>query len=132
MAAQAMADLSLRDVDPGMASQQAEMMSQSVSGETWAAMFEATYEFDVTPMLSQISPPTLVVHRVEDAAQPFRMAQDMATTIPNARLVPVSGSSPRLTSNLESPALCDPPPNAILPCTQKVIDFAKWPQHGHY
>jgi class 3 adenylate cyclase/pimeloyl-ACP methyl ester carboxylesterase len=93
IAVQAMSDQSLRAVDPEMASQQAEMLTRSVSGENWAAMFEATYEFDATPMLSHISAPTLVVHRVADAITPFQLAQDIATTIPNARLVPVSGKA---------------------------------------
>jgi class 3 adenylate cyclase/pimeloyl-ACP methyl ester carboxylesterase len=103
MAVRALADISLRDVHPEKATQLGEMLLQSMSGENGAAMFMASYEFDLIPFLPELSTPILIVHRVDDGGVPFRLAQEMAAAIPNARLVPVPGKA-------NNPAGGDPRP----------------------
>ncbi len=93
MAVRAFGDISLRDVDPEKATQQGEMMLQSLSGETFATASMASYEWDLVPILPEVTVPTLIVHRVDDTGVPFRLAQEMAAIIPNARLVPVPGQA---------------------------------------
>jgi class 3 adenylate cyclase/pimeloyl-ACP methyl ester carboxylesterase len=113
MAVRAYADLSLRDVDPEAAGQQADILQHSVSGEVFAAIFNSSYEWDVMPILGEIAVPTLVTHRLDDAVIPFSLAQEMASQIPNARFVPVPG-------NCNQPAGGDPRP--ILDAIHRFLD----------
>jgi class 3 adenylate cyclase/pimeloyl-ACP methyl ester carboxylesterase len=49
----------------------------------------ATGEVDVTPLLSQIRVPTLVMHSRQEARVPFELGRRMAAGIPGARFVPL-------------------------------------------
>ena len=92
MAARALGDLSLREDDPAMASQQADMLMQSIAGDAFANIAQRSWETnDVLSLLPAIPVPTLIVHRVDDAGAPFHLAQKMASDIPNARLVALKG-----------------------------------------
>lgn len=69
----------------------AEMLRNSITGETMARFIEAHADQDVTPLLTRIECPTLVCHSVDDAYVPFALGQRIAELIPNARLVPLQG-----------------------------------------
>jgi pimeloyl-ACP methyl ester carboxylesterase len=49
--------------------------------------------FDLESILGKIRAPTLVVHRRDDRAAPFAHGQRLASQIPNARFLPLEGST---------------------------------------
>ena len=55
------------------------------------ALMDLYREVDVREALPLVAQPTLVLHRSEDYALPFRMARYLAEHIPNARLVELPG-----------------------------------------
>jgi class 3 adenylate cyclase/pimeloyl-ACP methyl ester carboxylesterase len=89
-AAQAFADLPGRRELPDAGVHAAQVYSQSASGEFVARLLTRGFETtDVTPLLSSIRVPTLVLHWSDDPMFSFRLAQDLAAKIPQARLVPL-------------------------------------------
>lgn len=56
-----------------------------------AALLESGYELDVKQMLRDVRSPTLVIHRRDDRAVRSRFGVEIASTIPNARLVMLEG-----------------------------------------
>src|SRR2546428_5284015 len=71
----------------------AAFIRESVTRETAAAEMVACRDFDVIDLLPQVSVPTLVIHRRELPFPTVEVAQSLAATIPNARLVLLEGSS---------------------------------------
>jgi pimeloyl-ACP methyl ester carboxylesterase len=80
---------------PGGTKEQAdwfnELQRMTVSGEIAARMHEASGEFDVTALLSQVNVPTLVLHARDDARVPFETGRRMAAGIPGAQFVALPG-----------------------------------------
>jgi class 3 adenylate cyclase len=90
-AAQVFADLPVRQELPEAGVHQAQLYVQSTTGEFVARLLlEGIASTDVTAMLGEVRVPTLVLHRSEDPMFPFRLAQDLAGRIPQARLRPLS------------------------------------------
>jgi len=54
---------------------------------------EGMFRTDVTPYLSRLTMPTLVMHRRDDNAVPFENGRQMAALIPNAQFVPLAGDA---------------------------------------
>ena len=77
--------------DPAHVAQFTEVERVSASADTAARILEVNMGVDVTPLLKDVRAPTLVVHRRGDAVCPFRVAREMATLIPDARLEPLEG-----------------------------------------
>jgi len=67
------------------------LMRASTSGENAARTLETTLAMDVTPLLKTVRAPTLVTHRKGDPVHPFELAREMASLIPDARLMPLEG-----------------------------------------
>ena len=65
---------------------------QAASARTAAALLQQVYSNDVRDQLPQVRAPTLVVHRREDRAIPYRLGREVAAGIPGAALVPLEGS----------------------------------------
>jgi pimeloyl-ACP methyl ester carboxylesterase len=59
--------------------------------EVVARILEFAYRSDVVHLLAGLRVPTLVLHRHQDRAIPFRLGREMASLIPNARFVPLEG-----------------------------------------
>jgi class 3 adenylate cyclase len=94
MAAQTIADTNGRREYPEEAGQLGDWYYQSVSREAYLAMTDperATRPADVTPMLSEVRAPTLVLHRIADPVIPFAAGQKLAAGIPGARFVLLEG-----------------------------------------
>jgi len=93
VAAQSIADLGGRRVFPEAGEQLADLYRGSISGEDAGRLFEAAAlpDWDGEPYLPKISVPTLVIHRRGDNLYPYAIAQMMAASIKNARLVPLDG-----------------------------------------
>jgi pimeloyl-ACP methyl ester carboxylesterase len=63
----------------------------SASPEVAADLLEACYRTDVRAVLPRLRVPTLVLHRQEDRAVPFRLGREVAALIPGATLAPLHG-----------------------------------------
>jgi class 3 adenylate cyclase len=86
------ADIAGREEFPGAHAQYAEWYRMSAEGEMTGRILEACFNADVTQDLSQITCPTLVLHRPKDPAMAFQAGQSIAAGIPNARFVPLPGT----------------------------------------
>lgn len=65
---------------------------QSSSAEVAAEILaEGMFRADVSHLLPKLSMPTLVLHRRDDSAVRFECGRQLASLIPNARLVPLPG-----------------------------------------
>ncbi len=63
----------------------------SVKGHMAARIQATINDLDVTPLLPQVSVPTLVMHARDDALVPFEAGRRMAARIRGARFVPLDG-----------------------------------------
>jgi class 3 adenylate cyclase len=66
-----------------------EMQRISASPENAAALLSAMPDTDVSELLSQVRPPTLVGHCRGDAIVPFEAGRELAAGIPGARFLPL-------------------------------------------
>ena len=98
----------------------------SASPEVAARRVETVAGIDVTRLLAKVKAPTLVLHCRDDGVVPFEAGEELAASIPGARLVPLDGENHLFLAG--SPAhrefinavydfLGDPPPPAHLPGT---------------
>jgi pimeloyl-ACP methyl ester carboxylesterase/DNA-binding CsgD family transcriptional regulator len=71
----------------------ARLQRAATSAQSAVEVLAQCYEIDVTDLLAQVAAPTLVVHRREDRAIPYRAGRDLAARIPGARLVSLPGRS---------------------------------------
>ncbi len=86
-AAKLFADSPVRGENPDAGVHQAQQYIESASGDFVARMLVRGFETtDVTGLLSKVRPPTLIMHRADDPLYPLRVAQRLASAIPNARL----------------------------------------------
>lgn len=89
MTSQMLADVGLRTQEPEFTVRLAEHYRWTMSGEWFADMCEEVVDQEVD--LGSIGVPTIVLHRRDDATQPFASAQRLAAGIPDARLLPLEG-----------------------------------------
>ncbi|PTR28968.1 pimeloyl-ACP methyl ester carboxylesterase [Rhodococcus sp. OK519] len=71
----------------------ARLQQEAASPDLAVGLLAQCYETDVTDLLARVTAPTLVVHRREDRAMPYRAGRELAAHIPGARLVSLPGSS---------------------------------------
>jgi len=69
----------------------AKYLRESAAPETVARILDFAYRSDVVHLLASLRVPTLVLHRHQDRAIPFRLGRELASLIPNARFVPLEG-----------------------------------------
>jgi class 3 adenylate cyclase/pimeloyl-ACP methyl ester carboxylesterase len=86
-----MLDVFVPGAQPAFRQQFAEYQRQSATAQDAVSMLEALGQYEVTPLLSQIATPTLVVHRRDDRASPFQQGRETASQIRGARFVPLEG-----------------------------------------
>jgi len=65
---------------------------EGATGDMAANLLEMDYQADVRDLLPKIEVPTLVLHRRNDRAVPFRLALDLASSLPGARLTTLEGN----------------------------------------
>jgi class 3 adenylate cyclase/pimeloyl-ACP methyl ester carboxylesterase len=70
-----------------------ELQRQSGSAETVMAVIGEIGRTDVRDLLPQIQCPTLVAHVRGDLSVPFELGRDIASSIPNARFVPLESNN---------------------------------------
>lgn len=99
----------------------------SASPDVAARHLEASAAMDISAMLPKVKVPTLVLHCREDCVAAFDLGEELAASIPGARLVPLEGENHLFLP--DSPAhrdfihavyefLGDPPPPSHLPGTR--------------
>jgi pimeloyl-ACP methyl ester carboxylesterase len=66
-----------------------EMQRRSCSPETAARIVKLSNVLNVVPLLPQVRVPTLVMHSTQDARIPLEQGRAIASSIPNARFVPL-------------------------------------------
>lgn len=71
----------------------ARFQREAATAETAASLLELVYRLDVRGHLPLVRQPTLVVHRRDDRAVPYRLGREVAATIPGATFVPLQGSA---------------------------------------
>jgi class 3 adenylate cyclase/pimeloyl-ACP methyl ester carboxylesterase len=86
-----MLDVLAPGAQPELRQQFAEYQRQSATAEDAVSMLETLTQYEVTPLLSQIATPTLVLHRRDDRASPFQQGREIASQIRGARFVPLEG-----------------------------------------
>jgi pimeloyl-ACP methyl ester carboxylesterase len=87
----ALADIFMPGADAAAREMFAKHQRECATTETAAKTLEQVYKNDVVHFLPRLRVPTLVLHRQQDRAMPFRLGRELASLIPNARFVPLEG-----------------------------------------
>jgi DNA-binding CsgD family transcriptional regulator len=69
------------------------LQREATTAETAAAVLALVYRLDVRDLLPLVRSPTLVVHRRDDRAVPYRLGREVAAAIPGATFIPLKGSA---------------------------------------
>ena len=69
------------------------MQREAATAETAAALLQLVYRLDVRAQLPLVRAPTLVVHRRDDRAVPYRLGREVAAAIPGATFIPLQGGA---------------------------------------
>jgi pimeloyl-ACP methyl ester carboxylesterase/DNA-binding CsgD family transcriptional regulator len=88
-----LSDIFLGEVDSKEQERFARFQRLAASADTAAALLEQVYRNDVRDQVALVKAPTLVVHRREDRAVPYRLGREVAAGITGATLVPLEGSA---------------------------------------
>ncbi|GBG36720.1 alpha/beta fold hydrolase [Mycobacterium montefiorense] len=71
----------------------ARLQRGAATAEAAAALLGLVYRLDVRGYLPNVYSPTLVVHRRDDRAVPYRLGREVAAAIPGAALISLPGSA---------------------------------------
>jgi len=88
-----LADIFLGDADSVEQERLARYQRDATSPETAAVLLELIYRNDVRSDLSHVRAPTVVVHRRDDRAIPYRLGRELAAGIRTAKLIPLAGNA---------------------------------------
>lgn len=88
-----LADIFSGDADRDEQERLARYQRDAASPETAAVLLELIYRNDVRSELGRVRAPTLVVHRRDDRAIPYRLGRELAAGIPTATLIPLAGNA---------------------------------------
>jgi pimeloyl-ACP methyl ester carboxylesterase/DNA-binding CsgD family transcriptional regulator len=88
-----LADIFLPDGSAESKALFARLQREAASAETAVDLLAQCYDTDVTDLLGRVTASTLVVHRRDDRAIPYRAGRELAAQIPGARLVSLPGRS---------------------------------------
>ena len=81
----------------------AKYIRECATPEVVAKILDFSYSIDVVHLLASVRVPTLVLHRHQDRAIPFRLGRELASLTPNARFVPLEGrENPPWAGDFES------------------------------
>jgi pimeloyl-ACP methyl ester carboxylesterase/DNA-binding CsgD family transcriptional regulator len=88
-----LADMFLGDATSAEQERLARYQRDATNPETAATLLEFSYRNDVRSELGHVRAPTVVIHRRDDRAIPYRLGRELAAGIPTARLVPLAGNA---------------------------------------
>lgn len=69
------------------------LQREATTADTAAAVLALVYRLDVRDHLERVRTPTLVVHRRDDRAVPYRLGREVAAAIGGATFIPLAGSA---------------------------------------
>jgi pimeloyl-ACP methyl ester carboxylesterase/DNA-binding CsgD family transcriptional regulator len=93
LGARLLADIFFGDANSVERERLARYQRDAASPETAAVLLELIYCNDVQSELGRVRAPTVVVHRRDDRAIPYRLGRDLAAGIPTAKLIPLAGNA---------------------------------------
>jgi DNA-binding CsgD family transcriptional regulator len=88
-----LSDMFLGGADAAEHERFARLQREAATAETAAALLDLVYRLDVRVYLPLVRRPTVVVHRRDDRAVPYRLGREVAAAIPGATFVPLHGSA---------------------------------------
>ena len=88
-----LSDIFLGEVSSQEQERFARFQRLAASADAAARLLEQVYRNDVRDQLPLVKAPTMVVHRREDRAIPYRLGREVAAGIRGATLVPLQGSA---------------------------------------
>jgi pimeloyl-ACP methyl ester carboxylesterase/DNA-binding CsgD family transcriptional regulator len=88
-----LSDIFLGGVDLAEQERFARLQREAATAETAASLLGLVYRLDVRDHVPLIRRPTLVVHRRDDRAVPYRFGREVAAAIPGAAFIPLQGSA---------------------------------------
>ena len=88
-----LSDIFLGEVSSQEQERFARFQRLAASADAAARLLEQVYRNDVRDQLPLVKAPTMVVHRREDRAIPYRLGREVAAGISGATLVPLGGSA---------------------------------------
>jgi pimeloyl-ACP methyl ester carboxylesterase len=92
LGARTLAELYRPGASPDAARHLARVLRESASADVAAGYLEEMYRTDVTDLLAAVAGPALVMHYRGDRVIPYRGGRQLASDIPDARLVPFEGN----------------------------------------
>jgi pimeloyl-ACP methyl ester carboxylesterase/DNA-binding CsgD family transcriptional regulator len=93
LGSEVLADVFLPDGNAATKELFARLQREAATAQSAVEVLAQCYEIDVTDLLPRVAAPTLVLHRREDRAIPYRAGRELAAGIPGARLVSLPGRS---------------------------------------
>jgi DNA-binding CsgD family transcriptional regulator len=88
-----LSDIVLGSADAAEQDRFARLQRESTTADIAAALLRLVYRLDVRDHLALVRRPTTVIHRRGDRAVPYRFGREVAAAIPDARFIPLQGSS---------------------------------------
>jgi pimeloyl-ACP methyl ester carboxylesterase/DNA-binding CsgD family transcriptional regulator len=88
-----LSDLFLGNAESAEHERFAQLQREAATAENAAALLDLVYRLDVRAHLPLVRRPTLVVHRRDDRAVPYRLGREVAAAIPGATFIPLQGSA---------------------------------------
>ena len=88
-----LSDIFLGGAEPAEHERFARFQREAATADTAAALLGLVYRLDVRVQLPLVRRPTLVVHRRDDRAVPYRLGREVAAAIPGAKFIPLQGSA---------------------------------------
>jgi pimeloyl-ACP methyl ester carboxylesterase len=88
-----LADIFLAGEDADATATFAGIQRVAASASIAADLLEASYRTDIRQILPDLNLPTLVLHRQDDRAVPFRLGREVAAHIPGATFAPLRGTA---------------------------------------
>jgi pimeloyl-ACP methyl ester carboxylesterase/DNA-binding CsgD family transcriptional regulator len=88
-----LADIFLADATAEIKSHFSRVQREAAPAQLAAELLAQCYQTRVHHLLSRVVAPTLVLHRRDDRAIPYRLGRELAAGIPGARLVSLPGRS---------------------------------------
>jgi pimeloyl-ACP methyl ester carboxylesterase/DNA-binding CsgD family transcriptional regulator len=93
LGSEVLADIFLPDGTAESKALFARLQREAATAQSTIEVLEQCYETDVADLLHRVAASTLVLHRRDDRAIPYRAGRDLAARIPGARLVTLPGRS---------------------------------------
>jgi pimeloyl-ACP methyl ester carboxylesterase len=92
MGSKIFADMFYPGLSPTLTDHYAEFQRECATKGMAAQLLDLIRNADIEHLLTGIRAPTIVLHRQQDQATPFRWGRELASLIPNARFVPLEGN----------------------------------------